>query len=64
MSREGAIDATSLTPAELVKLLKKAGSKNASEALIAQCQVRGAPVNPDGRIHFVHFTAWLAQQIK
>lgn len=60
----GAIDPTKLPPKQLVELLKKAGSKTATEALIKAHVAAGAPHNADGSIHLLHYTAWLARQAK
>jgi len=58
------MDITALTPAELATLLQKAGGKKITRELIDQHIADGAPVNGDGRLHFVHYVAWLATQVK
>lgn len=58
------LDPARLEIDELVALLKKAGSQQAKAELIQALLPRGAPQNTDGTFHLVHFTAWLAQQIK
>lgn len=58
-----AINPSALTPAELAALLAKAGA-TIREADIAQDLAAGAPANADGTIHLVHYTAWLAGQVK
>ena len=57
------IDAAALTIEQFVQVLRKAGSKQASEALIRQHLAAGAPANADGTLHLLRFTAWLAKQI-
>jgi hypothetical protein len=59
-----AVDPQRLTPAQLVAILAKAGGQRATEALIASHVAAGAPRNADGTIHFVHYAAWLALQVK
>lgn len=52
-----------LTPAQLAQVLAAARGKTTVEH-IEQDLVDGAPHNPDGTIHLVHYTAWLASQVK
>lgn len=54
-------DPTALTPADLAKLLQKAGSRHASPEGIRDCLAAGAPTNGDGTIHLIHFAAWLVR---
>lgn len=55
---------TALKKEDLVTLLKNAGSRFASlEALEADI-AEGAPVNPDGTINFVTYSAWLILRTK
>ena len=48
-----------LTPETLAELLRKSGSRTATAATVRSMIAAGAPVNPDGTISFVKFTAWL-----
>lgn len=48
-----------LTPETLAELLRKSGSRTATAAAIRAMIAAGAPVNPDGTISFVKFTAYL-----
>ena len=50
---------TALSVPDLVKLLKHAGSRYASEDAVQKDIESGAPVNPDGSINLIHYTAWL-----
>lgn len=55
-------DARRLTLPQLAKLLERAGASRASEHLVAAAVDAGAPVNPDGTVSVVQFTAWLARE--
>jgi hypothetical protein len=59
-----AFDLTALTPAELVMLLQKAGARTLTEDKVRVHLEAGAPQRADGRIHFTHYTAWLAKHVK
>lgn len=56
-------NAAALTPAELAQLLVAARGKSTAEQ-IEQDLVAGAPHNRDGTLHLVHYTAWLAGQVR
>jgi hypothetical protein len=64
-----ASDATApLTPARLtipdaVAVLRKAGSQHITEEALRADLAAGAPVNPDGTIHLLHYVAWLAKEV-
>lgn len=64
MARVAVANPAALSPAELAGILVKAGSKAATEELIRRHLAMGAPLNPDGTLHLVHYTAWLVRQIK
>ena len=53
---------TAISIADLAKLLKQAGSRYASEAAIRKDIDTGAPVNSDGTVNLIHYTAWLIQE--
>ena len=53
-----------LTPEQLVKLLTSGGTKKASMDGIQSHIERGAPVNPDGTLHLIHYVAWLASEVQ
>lgn len=59
---EPKIDPTQISPADLAKLLTKAGGVTVTEARIRQDLQAGAPANADGSLHVVHYTAWLVAQ--
>ncbi len=58
---ENALKITALPKADAVKVLQRAGSKKASEALLEEDIEAGAPVNPDGTVNLIHYAAWLAR---
>lgn len=64
MAKAAVANPAALSPAELAAILVKAGSKSATEELIRRHLAMGAPTNPDGTMHLVHYTAWLARQVK
>lgn len=53
---------TALSISDLVKLLKRAGSRYASEDAVRKDIESGAPTNPDGTINLIHYTAWLVKE--
>ena len=56
------IDPAKLQPAQLARLLTKCGQKT-GVASVRKNITAGAPTNPDGTIHLVQYTAWLAKQV-
>jgi len=54
---------TALTVAQAAKVLSAAGSRIISEQAIRQDIDAGAPVNADGTINLVHYTAWLVREV-
>ncbi len=62
MNESGKLLIESLTPEAAADLLSKSGSRRTKpeiESMIRKMIEEGAPVNPDGTIHFVKFTAYL-----
>jgi hypothetical protein len=59
---ENQIKLTSISIPDLVKLLKHAGCRHASEDTIKQDIEKGAPVNHDGTMNIVHYSAWLIKE--
>jgi hypothetical protein len=57
------LNPTSLTAAQLAMVLSKAGGKVTAQQ-IEQDLAAGAPRNSDGTLHLVHYTAWLAGQVR
>ena len=60
---ENQIKLTAISVPDLAKLLKHAGSSHASENTIRQDVEKGAPVNHDGTINLIHYTAWLLREV-
>ena len=54
---------TALTVAQVAKVLSAAGGRRITEEMIRADIDAGAPVNPDGTINLVHYTAWLAKEM-
>jgi len=53
---------TAISIPDLVKLLKRAGSRFISEDAIKNDIESGAPVNQDGTINLIHYTSWLVRE--
>ncbi len=52
---------TVLTPAQLAKVLSAAGSRRITEEMVRSDIDAGAPVNADGTMNLIHYTAWLVK---
>jgi len=53
---------TALTPAQAAKILAAAGNRRITEAMLRADIDAGAPVNADGTINLIHYTAWLVRE--
>ncbi len=53
---------TALSVSDLVKLLKRSGSRTASEETVTEDVANGAPVNPDGTFNLINYAAYLAKE--
>ena len=53
-----------LTPAQLADLLTKAAGEPVTEMMILIDIAEGAPVNEDGTLDLITYTAWLASEVK
>ena len=53
---------TAISPAQAAKILSAAGNRRITEEMIYADIDSGAPVNADGTINLVHYTAWLVKQ--
>jgi hypothetical protein len=53
---------TAMSVSDLAKLLKRAGSRHVSEAAIQKDIDSGAPINPDGTINLINYTAYLLKE--
>ncbi|MDD5699418.1 MAG: hypothetical protein PHH77_12460 [Victivallaceae bacterium] len=56
------IKLTALSVPNLVKLLKRSGCRSVSEETVREDIANGAPVNPDGTINLIFYTAWLIKE--
>lgn len=56
------LNPSALSVADAAKLLSKVGGGRVNPAMIEADRVAGAPSNPDGTIHLVHYAAWLAKE--
>jgi hypothetical protein len=56
------IKLTALSISDLVKLLKRSGSRSVSEETVREDIANGAPVNPDGTINLIKYAAYLAKE--
>lgn len=56
------INLVSISADDLADLLTKVGSTSASRAEIDRHIAAGAPVNKDGTINLIYFTAWLVRE--
>lgn len=61
MADEKRVDPTSMSPAELAKILASSGATNVGEAEIAADIESGAPRNENGTMNLIHYTAWLVK---
>jgi hypothetical protein len=52
---------TALSIFDLVKLLKRSGSRTVSEETVREDVESGAPVNPDGTFNLIKYAAYLAK---
>lgn len=53
---------TEISIPDLAKLLKRAGSRFISEDAIKNDIESGVPVNADGSVNLIHYTAWLVRE--
>ena len=59
----GRIDPRAMTAEHAAKVLSAAGGRRITEEMIRADIDTGAPVNADGTINLVHYTAWLAKEM-
>lgn len=53
-----------IPPAMLAEVLTKAGARHCTVDTIKEDIAAGAPVNPDGTLHLIHYLAWLIRETK
>ena len=56
------IKLTALSVPDLVKLLKRFGSRSVSEETVREDIANGAPANPDGTVNLIFYTAWQVKE--
>ena len=54
---------TALTAEQLAKVLSAAGGRRITDEMIRADIEAGAPVNPDGAVNLIHYTAWLVKEM-
>jgi len=54
---------TALTVAQAAKVLSAAGGRRITEEMLRADIDAGAPVNADGTLNLVHYTAWLVREV-
>ena len=54
---------TALTVAQAAKVLSAAGGRRITVEMLLSDIDAGSPVNPDGTINLVHYTAWLVKEM-
>jgi hypothetical protein len=54
---------TALTAGQLAKALSAAGGRRITEDMVRADIEAGAPVNPDGMLNLIHYTAWLVKEM-
>lgn len=63
MEKRENLSLTALSVPDVVRLLVKSGARNISEEKVRSDIESGAPVNADGTMNVVHYTAWLAREV-
>jgi len=52
---------TALSPSQAATVLTRACGTPVTAAMIQEDIAAGAPVNPDGTLHMIHYAAWLVK---
>ena len=58
------LNPTAMSVAEVAKLLSAGGGKKISPEEVQADIDAGAPVNANGKINLVHYTAWLLREMQ
>jgi hypothetical protein len=61
-SDKASLNPTSLSIADLARLLTKVGGQPVTVAMLQADIDAGAPINADGTINLVHYAAWLVRE--
>jgi len=56
------LDPMALSVADAVRLLTAVGGRPVTEQMVREDIESGAPMNADGTINLVHYTAWLVRE--
>jgi hypothetical protein len=56
-------DPAALAVADAARILSRLGGREISEEMLRADLAAGAPVNPDGTLHLVHYAAWLIREM-
>lgn len=59
----GRLNPQALSPDDLARLLTAAGPAQITIDMIQADIAAGAPTNPDGTLHLVHYVAWLIKEL-
>lgn len=62
-SAAGGLRLTALPVATVVAVLRKAGARHVDADAVRADLAAGAPVNPDGTINLLAYTAWMLQRL-
>jgi len=60
----GPLDPSALAPEDLARLLTAAGGRHVTAETVRRHLDRGAPADADGRLHLLHYAAWLARELE
>ena len=61
--QRGGLSLTTMSVEDLAKLVSKASSKPLTVETLNRHIANGAPVNEDGTINIIHYTAWLTREV-
>ena len=60
---ENSLKLTALSPENVVQLLKRAGCRDMTMELLERDIDAGLPVNGDGTINLIEYTAWMIREV-
>lgn len=60
---ENSLKLTALSPENIVQLLKRAGCRGMTIELLERDIDAGLPVNGDGTINLIEYTAWMIREV-
>ena len=61
-SHNAPLTLTSMRISDIVALLRRAGARSLTEEHMRADIEAGAPVNGDGTVNLIHYSAWLARE--